>query len=398
MPSIATDSHYRSTAASSPSNSFDLPQRKSYDKVSVGNTFLYTPGLNGDSVHLEPHALSQQSDHNQLVTDLKNGSAHSMNGARSSVSSYSRDRGYPKDDQNDSSQSLGSGRSARESKDQPPPPPPPPQQQQSGQGSAMVDGPATGSGEGTASPSTVPQVNGVSSHSSSPKPTANGDTHQPSTTDDRGLSEVNASSSPANLPASTSLPDHTSHQPQESDRLAPPKRPGHRYSSPPAPSNVDGAGQSSLSSRQSQRHTLQVPKPAPGRKNSRELSDDTHAYSSGRLSPTGGHLRRGSLSLVRRATRTGAAEHHPDDALADEDAARWAEAIKQKRARKKRREEEDDDRVIVGTKVDQNHVNWVTAYNMLTGIRFVVSRINAKMDRELTPADFEAKHKFSFDV
>lgn len=394
MPSIATDSHYHSTAASSPSNSFDLPQRKSYDKVSVGNTFLYTPGLNGDTVHLEPHAPSQHSDHHhQFVTDLKNGSAHSVNGAQSGVSSYSRDRGYPKDD---STQSLGSGRSPRESRDQPLPPP----QQQPGQGSVVVDGPATGSGEGTVSPSTVPQVNGVSSqsHSSSPKPTANGDTHHPSTADDRGSSEVNSSSSPANLPLSTSLPDHSSHLPQDSDRLAPPKRPGHRHSSPPAPSNVDGAGQSSLSSRPSQRHTLQVPKPAPGRKNSRDLSDDTYAYASGRLSPTGGHLRRGSMSLVRRATRTGAAEHHPDDALADEDAARWAEAIKQKRARKKRREEEDDDRVIVGTKVDQNHVNWVTAYNMLTGIRFVVSRINAKMDRELTPADFEAKHKFSFDV
>ncbi|XHG09252.1 1-phosphatidylinositol-4-phosphate 5-kinase Its3 [Aspergillus wentii] len=35
---------------------------------------------------------------------------------------------------------------------------------------------------------------------------------------------------------------------------------------------------------------------------------------------------------------------------------------------------------------------------MLTGIRFTVSRINAKMPRELTPADFEAKHKFSFDI
>ncbi|CAG8087940.1 unnamed protein product [Penicillium nalgiovense] len=35
---------------------------------------------------------------------------------------------------------------------------------------------------------------------------------------------------------------------------------------------------------------------------------------------------------------------------------------------------------------------------MLTGIRFTVSRINAKMDRELTPADFNAKHKFSFDI
>lgn len=53
---------------------------------------------------------------------------------------------------------------------------------------------------------------------------------------------------------------------------------------------------------------------------------------------------------------------------------------------------------MVGTKVDQNHVNWVTAYNMLTGIRFTVSRTNAKLDRELTDADFEAKHKFSFDI
>jgi 1-phosphatidylinositol-4-phosphate 5-kinase len=88
-----------------------------------------------------------------------------------------------------------------------------------------------------------------------------------------------------------------------------------------------------------------------------------------------------------------------DEANPDEDAARWAEAIKQRRAsRRRRRDEEDDERVVVGTKVDRNHVNWVTSYNMLTGIRFTVSRINAKMDRELTPADFKAKHKFSFDM
>lgn len=152
--------------------------------------------------------------------------------------------------------------------------------------------------------------------------------------------------------------------------------------------------QPSSPSRQSHRHTLQVPKIQSGRKNSRELSDEARAQATGRDS-TSSHLRRGSLSLVRRATRS---EGHPDEAVVDDDAARWAEAIKQKRARKKRREEEDDDRVLVGTKVDQNHVNWVTAYNMLTGIRFVVSRINAKMDRELTPADFKASHKFSFDV
>lgn len=83
----------------------------------------------------------------------------------------------------------------------------------------------------------------------------------------------------------------------------------------------------------------------------------------------------------------------------DEDAGRWAEAIRQKRASKRRRrDDEDDDRVVVGTKVDQNHVNYVTAYNMLTGIRFTVSRTNAKMNRELTDADFTASHKFSFDI
>lgn len=102
---------------------------------------------------------------------------------------------------------------------------------------------------------------------------------------------------------------------------------------------------------------------------------------------------------MRRSTRTNNSDSHPDDANPDDDAARWAKAVKQQRQyKRKRRDEDDDDRVIVGTKVDQNHVNWVTAYNMLTGIRFTVSRINAKMDRELTPADFQAKHKFSFDM
>jgi len=88
-----------------------------------------------------------------------------------------------------------------------------------------------------------------------------------------------------------------------------------------------------------------------------------------------------------------------EEILVDEDAMRWAEAVRQKRASKrKRKDEEDDDRVVVGTKVDQNHVNWVTAYNMLTGIRFTVSRTNAKLDRLLTDADFDARHKFSFDM
>ncbi|KKY23227.1 putative phosphatidylinositol-4-phosphate 5-kinase its3 [Phaeomoniella chlamydospora] len=119
---------------------------------------------------------------------------------------------------------------------------------------------------------------------------------------------------------------------------------------------------------------------------------------SGRISPTH-QSRRASLGLARRTTRSIASDLHLDEVPQDDDAARWTEAIRQKRAsRRRRREEEDDDRVIVGTKVDQGHVNFVTAYNMLTGIRFTVSRTNAKMDRELTDADFKARHKFSFDI
>lgn len=88
-----------------------------------------------------------------------------------------------------------------------------------------------------------------------------------------------------------------------------------------------------------------------------------------------------------------------DEAIPDEDALRWAEAYRQKRASKrKKKEEEDDDRVLVGTKVDEHHANWVTAYNMLTGIRVSVSRTNAKLDRPLTDADFEAKQKSTFDM
>lgn len=105
------------------------------------------------------------------------------------------------------------------------------------------------------------------------------------------------------------------------------------------------------------------------------------------------------MTLGRKTTRSIHSDVHLDDVPQDDDAARWTEVMKQKRAsRRKKKEEEDDDRVVVGTKVDMNHVNWVTAYNMLTGIRFTVSRTNAKIDRELTDADFDARHKFSFDM
>ncbi|KAL9111544.1 MAG: hypothetical protein Q9227_004032 [Pyrenula ochraceoflavens] len=201
----------------------------------------------------------------------------------------------------------------------------------------------------------------------------------------------------------TSAPDASYFTPKRKD--------GHpaRHSSPPAVSSPHSTINSVTTSglpKLSHRHTLQVPKISTiAGRSSRDLSsaqlstsEETSA-GAGRFSPTTPHHRRPSLSLMRRPTRSLASDIHLDEVPQDEDAARWTEAIRQKRAsRRKRKEEEDDDRVIVGTKVDQGHVNWVTAYNMLTGIRFTVSRTNAKMDRELTDADFDAKHKFSFDV
>ncbi|KAI4747223.1 SAICAR synthase-like protein [Aureobasidium sp. EXF-12298] len=177
----------------------------------------------------------------------------------------------------------------------------------------------------------------------------------------------------------------------------------HRASSPPAFSHTS----SSMASVSSQppgrlvhRHTLEVPSVA-GRTSRDSQSPSTYDGNvvsvTGRFSPTTPSRRRGSSQLVRRGTRSIQSDAHLDEVVPDDDAVRWAEHIKQKRASKRKRDE-DDERVVVGTKVDQNHVNWVTAYNMLTGIRFCVSRTNAKIDRDLTDADFDAKHKFSFDI
>ncbi|KAL1639450.1 Phosphatidylinositol-4-phosphate 5-kinase [Diplodia intermedia] len=198
----------------------------------------------------------------------------------------------------------------------------------------------------------------------------------------------------------------TSSHPAPEQTLRVPGSSTHRLSSPPAFGGHNPPGSSSTTSTAQapglqHRHTLEVPK-ASGYRSSREAqrnSDDLVVSATGRFSPNTPTKRRGSMSLVRRTTRSMQSDMHLEETPADEDAARWAEHIRQKRASKrKRKEDEDDDRVVVGTKVDQNHVNWVTAYNMLTGIRFTVSRTNAKMDRPLTDADFEAKHKFSFDI
>jgi 1-phosphatidylinositol-4-phosphate 5-kinase len=183
--------------------------------------------------------------------------------------------------------------------------------------------------------------------------------------------------------------------------------PPNHLSSPAISSSISQGVPSALP-RLTHRHTLTTPKiSTTTTRPSREFSftagqSEETIPAAGRMSPIATdppRARRASLALARRTTKSLQTDAHLDEYPPDEDAIRWTEAIRQKRAsRRKRKEEEDDDRVIVGTKVDQNHVNWVTAYNMLTGIRFTVSRTNAKIDRELTEADFDARHKFSFDI
>ncbi|KAI0127995.1 hypothetical protein BJ170DRAFT_580766 [Xylariales sp. AK1849] len=179
----------------------------------------------------------------------------------------------------------------------------------------------------------------------------------------------------------------------------------HRFSSPPhyhSAGNTPSASTSALQPTTNQlkhRHTLEVPRLQPvGRGSKDGLSDP--AFASGRFSPTvaGPSNRRASLSLGRRNTRSVHSDMPRDEIIPDDDTLRWTEAYRQKRAKKKRREEFDDDRVLVGTKVDEKHANWTTAYNMLTGIRVSVSRTNAKLDRPLTDADFEARQKSTFDI
>jgi len=51
----------------------------------------------------------------------------------------------------------------------------------------------------------------------------------------------------------------------------------------------------------------------------------------------------------------------------------------------------------INMQVDQDSDNYELMYQMLTGIRFTVSRTCAKVDRELEAKDFSAKYKFTFD-
>ncbi|KAK5114303.1 hypothetical protein LTR62_002554 [Meristemomyces frigidus] len=205
-------------------------------------------------------------------------------------------------------------------------------------------------------------------------------------------------------PSRSNVPDYS--------MLKPPSPQKHRASSPPAFSHTIAPASTALAkspspmaprpSRLEQRHTLEVPKVNTARISSDSTfqTDGGVASTTGRFSPTTPTRRRGSLQLARRVTRSlhSHSDMQLDQVPQDEETARWTEQIKAKRASRKQRVDTDDERVVVGTKVDEHHQNYVRAYNMLTGIRFVVSRIHARPEREITEADFRASHKYSFDI
>ncbi|KAK9479525.1 SAICAR synthase [Lipomyces japonicus] len=111
---------------------------------------------------------------------------------------------------------------------------------------------------------------------------------------------------------------------------------------------------------------------------------------------------RSSFSIARQ--RTFGADGHLSDVQTDEptetDEVRRTrqEVLATRELKRRRREFLEDDKVLVGTKVGEDHVNYILAYNMLTGIRVAVSRTTAKLDRELTDLDFKSKYKLAFDI
>ncbi|KAF9427105.1 Phosphatidylinositol-4-phosphate 5-kinase, partial [Podila epigama] len=97
--------------------------------------------------------------------------------------------------------------------------------------------------------------------------------------------------------------------------------------------------------------------------------------------------------------------HRSDDEMEMDDleeAKRRMEALKKSSSRRmskrKKDKDEDNDRVLIGTRIGEDHVNYVLMYNMLTGIRVSVSRCNAKPQRALVDEDFTSAHKLAFDI
>ena len=371
------------------SSAYEPPHQPSFERSSLNSssttgTVMHGSGSDG---HIGNKYIDGILSGGSFVV---NSSLHSIPNGRSSGSTYSRERGHSR---NGSAYSIGSGLGA------------------SGDSERWSPASVNGVSKRGVMEHTGPPVPGNSTATQTAKPKSP-EPNTPANNERTSHARQHSASAPpsdyhepsSNSDAATAMPATVARLPRDETATAP----INRFSSPPnfIPPISPGALSSTLSHpRLQHRHTLQVPRVSTSR-TSRDFSfsnantSEDGLANSGRFSPTTAGGRRASLTLGRRTTRSNHSDLHLDDILADGDVARWTETIRQKRAsrRKRKEEEEEDDRVVVGTKVDMHHVNWVTAYNMLTGIRFTVSRTNAKLDRELTDGDFDARHKFSFDM
>lgn len=390
MPSILSSMVSEPVAlAMSDRSPYEPPHRKSQEKSSLHSSKPAGPltnghdndSLNGTKRIIDGIFFSAPNGVNSSLQSLPNG--------RSSGSTDSRDRMQPRAESNFSvvNGSRGSGEQERQFLTH--------RNGNAKPGSIQPEQPPTQSnGDFKIPPGAVSPV----------------DAHS-KTIQTAGHSRAHSASAPQRQVSQALYPIHTEAYSTASDiNLAADKALlTNKFSSPESlPMALQPLATSSTSSlyppRLQHRHTLQIPRASTGR-SSRDFSLTTSSPSGDglpeneRFSPTSQGFGRISASLGRRPTHSVHSDLYVDEIPPDDGTARWTETIRQKRAsRRQRKEEEEDDRVVVGTKVDMNHVNWVTAYNMLTGIRFTVSRINAKIDRELADTDFDAKHKFSFDM
>ena len=95
--------------------------------------------------------------------------------------------------------------------------------------------------------------------------------------------------------------------------------------------------------------------------------------------------------LVPRETGGSSSELTFDEEMAENaDALRRSWRVKEHRSKMPL--------ALKGHLIGEDHVNYVLMYHMLTGIRIAVSRNEARPRTQLTPADFTAKYKFTFDI
>ncbi|KAF9788216.1 hypothetical protein BJ322DRAFT_1002129 [Thelephora terrestris] len=94
---------------------------------------------------------------------------------------------------------------------------------------------------------------------------------------------------------------------------------------------------------------------------------------------------------------------HAEGELANEIQQQQEQLIRERQTKRAKAQQQeaasrDPEKPLVGQWIKEGHQNYVLMYNMLTGIRTAVSRCQAKVNREITPEDYTAAHKYSFDI